>query len=394
MSPGATSAAIARGAALLVAVAGVFLVAATAAEARPFQGSIPSVRTAITGKRAELRETVPIASRAGKQTKSVLSVRLPKLRSGSRITLNGEVALTTTCVQQIARCIGRSYKFSPHLRARVVLAGDPRASSRAKTVTVSRTATLSCEQTRPNRNHHCPLVIKGGSFEVGRIADLPCRPSGCRLNLLVDASHKKARSNQFVVVGSDQPDGSIEGGKARLSAAVSFGGLEVERYRTRRRRAKSLPAAFESGKRVVYSQRIGNLRKRDVLIVRSRQVSRIQRFPYFISDQIVISTRPTSTRPNPVGRRNASRVGTVTETNGFNCTLGPSAFSSPCVGVKAGMARIQRVAKTRSGHAKPLYVNLVSRGFPKLIQARGSYPPVRILDRGYLEVTRLRADRR
>jgi len=168
----------------------------------------------------------------------------------------------------------------------------------------------------------------------------------------------------------------------------------VKRYRTRKRRTKRLPAAFENGKEVVYSQRIGNLRKRDVLIVRARQVSRIQRFPYFISDQIVISTRPTSTRPNPVGRRNVSRVGTVTETNGFNCTLGPSAFSSPCVGVKAGMARVQRVAKTGSGHAKPLYVNLVSRGFPKLIQARGSYPPVRILDRGHLEITRLRADRR
>ena len=37
-------------------------------------------------------------------------------------------------------------------------------------------------------------------------------------------------------------------------------------------------------------------------------------------------------------------------------------------------------------------MNLVSRGFPKLIQARG-YPAVQLGRDGFLEVTRLRADR-
>jgi len=43
------------------------------------------------------------------------------------------------------------------------------------------------------------------------------------------------------------------------------------------------------------------------------------------------------------------------------------------------------------GAATPLFVNLVSRAFPKLAQARGSYPPARILQGGSLSVRRLRA---
>lgn len=385
---------VAAGALVVCCVSCACGVAGPSADAKPVDGPPPSVRTTITGKRAELRETVPIESRAGADPKSVLSVHLPRLRPGARISFNGEVGLTTTCVQQIPRCIGRSYGFDPHLKARIVLADKPEATKPSRTVHLSRTVGLTCEQTRPNRNHHCPLVIDHGSFRVNRLERLPCGPSSCRLNMLVDASNRKAGSGQVVVVGSDQPNGTVEGGKARLSAAVSVGDVQVAKRRTTRLRTKALPASFKNGKEVVYSQRLGNLRKRDVLLVRSRQASRIQRVPYFISDQIIVTTRPTSTKPTSLARRAISRTGTATETNGFNCTPGPSAFRSPCVGIKAGVARIQHLPRKKSGKVKPIYVNLVSRGFPKLIQSRGGYPPVRILHRGFLQVTRLRGDRR
>ena len=75
----------------------------------------PLLKTSVTGRRAELRPTVPIASRAGEKTKSVLSVELPRLRTGERVRLNGEVTITLTCVEQISRCIGRSYGSMPKL---------------------------------------------------------------------------------------------------------------------------------------------------------------------------------------------------------------------------------------------------------------------------------------
>ena len=346
-----------------------------------------------TGRRAELVPTVPITTRPGEGTRSVLSLKLPRLDRGDTVRFNGEATITTTCVEQISRCIGDSYRYDPNLRARIVLASDRGDARRGKTVDVSRTVGLTCEQTRPNRNHHCPLVVEGGSFTVRELRDLPCPADGCRLNMLIDAFERGARSKQYVVVGSDQEDGSVEGGKARLSAAVSEGRLEIEKRRTTNVRDATLPASFSGGKTVVYSQRLGNLARGDVLLVRSAQRTAIRRLPYFISNQIVIGTRPKATGPSRLSRRVVSRSGLATETTGFNCTTGASAFSSPCRGVKAGLATIDRAPEDRRGRPVPLYVNVVSRGFPKLAQARASFPPARVRKGGGLTVRRLRVSR-
>ena len=106
----------------------------------------------------------------------------------------------------------------------------------------------------------------------------------------------------------------------------------------------------------------------------------------------MIGTKPSADRARAAcSRRIVSRSGLATETTGFNCTLGSSAFQSPCVAVKAGLAD-DRAARSRTSAAAPmpLYVNLVSRGFPKLAQARASFPPARVLKGGGLTVRRLR----
>jgi len=380
------------------AVLGAALIALLALGDSPSQGAseranpgMSKLKGVATGRRAELRPTIPIASQPGGETRTVLSVKLPELNRGDTVRFNSEVVITTTCVEQIGRCIGRTYDYDPRLEGRVVLADDPDATKR-DTRPVSGAVGLSCEQTRPNRNHHCPLVIDNGSFTVRELRDLPCKPANCRLNMTVDASHRNASSDQFVVVGSDQPDGSVEGGKARLSAAVSSGRLEITERETKAIVHRKLPASFEGGKTVVYSQRLTGLRKGDVLLVQARQRTAIQRLPYFISDQIVVTTRRGATRPSGLTRRIVSRSGLASETTGFNCTIGPSAFQSPCPAVKAGMAVIERTPENKRGRSKPLYVNLVSRGFPKLAQsARGKFPPARIVKGGGLEVRRLRA---
>ena len=349
-----------------------------------------TLRMVATGRRAELRPTVPIGSRVGEKTKSVLSVKLPRLKRGQRVRFNGEVTITTTCVEQIPRCIGRSYDFDPRLRAQVVLAGERDATGKG-TKAVSRPLSLTCEQTRPNRNHHCPMVVEGGSFNVGKLRKLPCKPARCRLNMALDASHPDATSDEFVVAGSDQPDGSVESGKGRLSAAVSKGRVQVAKRATGRELNERLPASFEGGKTVVYSQRIERVEVGDVLLVRSRQRTAISGLPYFVSNQIVVSTRRQAARPSALTRRSISRSGLASETNGFNCTLGPSAFTSPCISVKAGMARVERVPRNGRGRPKPIFVNVVARAFPKLAQARARYAPARVRDGGSLVVRRLRA---
>ena len=348
-----------------------------------------SLRTVVTPRRAELRNTVPVATRAGEKTRSVVSLKLPRLQPGDLVRLNGEVTITLTCADQNSRCIGRNYQYDPRLKARVVLARDRKAVG-AATKQVSRPVGLTCSQTRPNRNHHCPLTITGSSFKVKQLRKLPCKPNKCRLNIALDAFNPAAGSDQFVVVGADQAGGGVEGGKARMSAAISRGKVTVAKRRTKREVNRELPPSFEGGKRVTYSQRLDNLQVGDVLIVRASQRTAISDLPYFISTQVVVTTRRQASRPSSLSRRAVSRSGLATETNGFNCTLGSSAFQSPCVSVKAGMATIERVPRTSGGRRKPLYVNLVSRSFPKLAQARGSFAPARILDGGSLAVKRLR----
>jgi hypothetical protein len=343
-----------------------------------------------TPRQGETRGTVPITRRKGADPKTVLSLPLPRLKQGDLVRFNGEVTVTTTCVEALPRCVGRRYKFDPRLRAWIELADGAKAGGGRR---VSGRVALRCQQTRPNRNHHCPLVA-AGSMRVRSAGRLPCSPSGCRLNMVVSAHHRRARGGEVVVIGADRPDGSIEGGKGRLSAAVARAGRGVEAVarRTTRRRTRALPASFSGGQRVVYSQRIPGLGPGDVLLARATQRTAIEELPYFVASKIVVSARPNARRPGPLARRIVSRRGTATETNGFNCTLGPSAFRSPCRTRKAGLAVVQQTPRDARGRRRPLFVNLVSRTFPKRAQARlARYPPARILGGGELTVTHLRA---
>jgi hypothetical protein len=301
--------------------------------------------------------------------------------------------LSTTCDNPPGpNCIGRSYRFDPHIHARAVLASDKSESGRG-TLSVSRRASVTCEKTEPNVNHHCPLVVSRGSLLVRSLRELPCRPRACRVNMVVDAHNRRARSDEVVVVGTAKPGGIAKGDGARLNVAIARDGARVGSVvrSTGRRRTRNLPASFDAGRRVVYSQRMERLRAGDVLLVRATQRTAIKRHRYYIGNKVVIATRPRARRPGRLTRRIVAPGGAATGSNGFNCTLGPSAFRSPCLRKKAGLAVIERTPRTRRGRIRPLYVNLVSRSFPKVANESGSYPPARVLSGGQLAVRRLRA---
>jgi hypothetical protein len=356
-------------------------------------GGAPGGRALIgemTGSHAETRETVPITRNKGAAPKTVLTLPLPRLQQGDVVRFNAEVLVSTTCVEALPLCIGRRYGFDPRLRAWIELARRSKGTGGRR---VSERVKLKCQQTRPNRNHHCPLVTRD-SLRVERPRRLPCSPRGCRLNMVVGAHHQRARGGEVVVIGTDRPDGSVEGGKARLSAAVVRAGRGVEAVvrRTTKRRTRELPASFSGGHRVVYSQRVAGLRAGDVLLVRGEQRTRIRQLPYFIGSKIIVSARRKARTPGRLTGRIVSRHGNATETNGFNCTIGPSAFRSPCTNRKMGLAVLERTPKDSRGEPIPLFVNLVARTFPKLAQARhGGWPPARILRGGGLWVTHLRS---
>jgi hypothetical protein len=340
----------------------------------------------------ELRSVVPIARQSGAKPRVVLSLELPVARRGDRIRFNGEVTLTNACYRQAPSCIGRSYRYDPRIQTSIVLSSR-RSLSGATSVPVSQPERLACGQIPPNRNHHCPLTTSG-AFTVPGGRDTPCEPDGCRLNLVVDSHHPAASGGEVVVVGKDTDSRTQAGGGARLNAVLarSEAPLAIVRRRTTRRRTRLLPASFAGGNRVVYSQKLSGVRAGDVLLIQAVQRTSVRSYAHYLGNRVVIAARPEATQPNRLTRRIVSGSGRATGNNGFNCTIGPSAFSSPCRRRKAGLALIKRTPIDRDGLARPLYVNLTARSFPKLSQPakRPRYKPARVLSGGSLRVVLLR----
>ena len=138
------------------------------------------------------------------------------------------------------------------------------------------------------------------------------------------------------------------------------------------------------------------LERGDVLRVKARQRTAIAQLPYnaYVGSEVILAGSPGATRPGRVAERAAPEAlrGRITESNGFNCTHGRSAYRTPCLTRKAGLVEIVRDAVDRHGRPKPLFVNLVSHVFPKLAHAQPG-DRARVRSSGGLEVTRFRSGR-
>jgi hypothetical protein len=338
-------------------------------------------------------KTVPISRRQGTARRSVLSIgprKLPKLRRGDVLKLSAEVQVTTTCVTAGRRCVGRPYSYTPRARARIVLAdGQHAASGSDHVVALSSPQSVSCSQQRPNRNHHCVLVFRNVRARLGRHLRTPCALHRCHLNLVLSAANGRAVPGNVLIVGADRPDGHIEQDMGRLNAVVIPRGAHprVRRRRSGRRVHRSLPEGSpgSGGWRVVYSLKLKHLEGGDVIAAAARARTGIGAFPYsaYVSSELVLAGNRTSTRGFP---RNVSLNGYVTEANGFNCTQGPSAYRTPCVTRKAGLATIRHRPVDRHGDPRPLYLNLIQRSFPKLARARPG-DAAQVLGGGFVTAT-------
>ena len=157
----------------------------------------------------------------------------------------------------------------------------------------------------------------------------------------------------------------------------------AKRLKTGKRRSGSIPIApsGKAGRRVVYSQRINNLKKGDVLEASARDLVRSPRSPIRASSgtDLILTSGRHAVSPTGVATGAVSSHGHLTEANGFNCTHGASAYRSPCRTTKAGAVRIG--TRARNGHRIPLYLNVVCAGRPS-----GAVPQpsdrMRVLSRG------------
>ena len=327
---------------------------------------------ATTGDHSELIESIPIATEAGTNERVAMSLgpdKLPSLEAGDRLRSSGEVQFSTTCAAETPECVGRPYQFNPTIVARIVLASAPDATSG---LALSQQSQVRCKQQRPNRNHHCTLVMHNFETPIGDLATLPCAANACYANLVVGASNRHARTGNRVVLGGDRPDGSVAQDKGRLNVIHARADVPAPTLQSSADLVNSSLPLTEGDKekrRVIHSVAIGAPRKGEVLAFDGGWLATIDQLPFntFISSRVILGETPTSTSPTGLARSTVQLRGDATEANGFNCTQGPSGYASPCTISKAGAIRITHdVIDPATGLPGTLYVNLVSAAKPLL----------------------------
>lgn len=342
----------------------------------------PQAKLSTTGDDSELLDAVPISKQPGTRERVVMSLgpdQLEEIAGGDRIRVSGEVQVSTTCVTEGPRCVGRQYEVNPSVTTRIVLADG--SGIGAASFALSGTTKKLCKQRRPNRNHHCTLAVPNIDTSIPDLAELPCPSDGCYVNMILGAANKKAKPGDKVVLGADQPDGSVLKDKGRLNVvqappsvaapATSSSGELVNA-------SVPLTEGKDEKRRVVYSVPISAPKKGEVITFDSTFLAGISRlrFNTFIGSRTIIADSPTSTETSGPARKAALFKGAASESNGFNCTLGPSGYSNPCTVVKAGATRITRDAVDDLGQPVTLYVNVVAAAKPLLAEKVEGSPQI------------------
>ena len=314
-------------------------------------------------KDAEVTETVAIEKQRGQRLDSVVALEsndLGPIAAGQTIRGQGEVEVSVTCTEEMPQCVGKIYKYSPHVEVQFVLAKSPHSTKGQR---LGKPVDRVCAQDYPDRNHHCVLVLD--RTDVARKA---C--GNCSLNMVMTAWHNDAKKGEVLVIGGDSDDG-IEQGRASISAAVFQGDTEsaTRSYRSTEvlnKTADLVSGGSNSPETALGSVRIDDLKQGEALIVTATARADIRGLDYNVLTQgeVVISEKGAYSSDNsgtPVLA--VSKHGKVATQNGYNCTQGASDYRNPCLIYKVGSSYMSKSALTKPNNDKgapvPLYVNLI-----------------------------------
>jgi hypothetical protein len=352
-----------------VLVCALLCVGTVALPALARQGGNQTVDVSTSGFGAEKAKTIPIARKSGGKTRVVMSLppsEVGPIGRNDAVWAGAEVEVSVTCMERLPQCVGSIYHYSPHIKAKLVLAPTADARGESNTVPISRAFHLRCSQELPHRNHHCVLTVQG-TRQIKDGENVPCSP--CFVNLVLDAYHSSAHKGDVIVIGSDDDDG-ISQDKGMVNVAVFDPGPppKVPRVASERSATGRAPVAGAGGngeKKVIYSRRLAELKAGEQLIVTAKAVQKIGHLPYnvLMQSQLVLSEKPNSVSHRGIPNKIASLKGAITAQNGFNCTQGKSGHRNPCAIRKVGIVRLSYDSRAEpvrgQGPSVPLYVNLV-----------------------------------
>ncbi|MGH2994484.1 MAG: hypothetical protein ACRDL1_13250 [Solirubrobacterales bacterium] len=337
------------------------------AVASPFVGSAvaqngtPHVLVNTTGNQSELRKAVPISKSAGKKPKVVMSMGpegLPSLASGDKLQASGEVEVTTDCLEKGVRCVGRPYTYNPIVQVRLVLANGPGVTGGVGALDLG-AQRLKCRQHLPDREHHCVIVFTNTVLDIADRGQLPCAEGSCHLNMVVDAHNPKAKKKgRKLLIGEDEPDGTVVPDKGRLNAVRFAPGDQptVPPLVTGTLLTTSVPIR-KGDDVVVFSRELTGLERNDQLFALAGMTTSIEHIPYNVLNRsrLILAPDPTATAPGKDVKSLTEPKGEIAEANGFNCTQ----RNPVCPTNKVGVITMRKDAENDAGDPIPLYANLV-----------------------------------
>jgi hypothetical protein len=349
--------------------------------------SSSKVKVATTGNRSELVDTIPITKKPQVSPRVIMSLTpgvLGALQTGDQLEISSEAEITTDCLFVSSECVGEPYKFNPKIGARIVISTSTTSAAGFEVVPRQE---VNCRQKTPNRQHHCVFTMQPPPLQVD-LAALGCPASGCFVNLVMDAWHKRGSPKRNVIlIGANNRNGKVKQDKGRLNAVRTRPGnppvvppppppgtftVGSDQPTTN---AISLNPAGEA---VIYSVELPGLVDGEQLYARAGLTTDVTLLNHNanVSTRIVLADSPTETDPGVVGAQVGDLKGEITENNGFNCTK----KQTPCPSNKVGVLAIKKNATI------PLYANLVLNvsGFGHA--APGTFLP--IPPSGGIEVTR------
>jgi hypothetical protein len=373
----------ARGKIALPATLLACLALAPAAEAQ--NGALSKVKVATTGNRSELVDTIPVTKKPQVSPRAIMSLTpdtLGSLQTGDQLEISAETEITTDCRFESSECVGEPYNFNPKIGARIVISTSPTTATGFEVVPRQE---VNCRQKTPNRQHHCVFTMQPAPLQVD-LGALGCPASGCFVNLVMDAWHKRGSPKRNVIlIGANNRNGKIKQDKGRLNAIRTRNpvvtpppaptGTFTTGNSSPTTNALSLNPEAEA---VIFSQQLDGLADGEQLFVKAGLTTDVALLNHNanVSTRIVLADSPTETDPGVVGGEVADLKGEITENNGFNCTK----KATPCPSNKVGVIAIKKNASV------PLFANLVLNisGFGHA--APGTFLP--IPPTGGIEVTR------
>ncbi len=319
-----------------------------------------------TGNQSERVRTIPIARKPGREKRVVMSMKpheVPDFVPGDRMKVTAEVQFTVNCLNNgFPRCVGPAYHYNPVIRTNLVLARGKETTGGRQAVEISPTKRDVCRQRLPLREHHCVITFTKAGFRREQGHPPPCALDSCRINLVADAHNPRAGGGDLLMVGGQQPDGSIPQDRGRVNAIRFHPGDQPKIAPVKSKAAVRRHVDPDYDKHVVYSKKLSGLRAGEQLEVTGRIRETISGLPYNTrtSAHLVLTARRHATRSNRTVKRVATLGGEIDELNGFNCTKNRSS----CVLRKVGVLGIA------ADSTQPLFVNLVTIIGPKRTSAR------------------------